>query len=127
MPTIPRAPQKRGALIALSAEDHYVRVTTTAGTELVLMRLADAMAEISQTQGLQVHRSHWVALDQVVKVIRIGGRGELTLSDGSTRPISRGFMPAVRAAGLLPKGAAPKERPLSRRNSVSLPLVMIVW
>ncbi len=96
--------EKRGALIALSAEDHYVRVTTTAGTELVLMRLADAMAEVGQTQGLQVHRSHWVALDQIVKVTRIGDRGELTLSDGSTRLISRGFMPAVRAAGLLPKG-----------------------
>lgn len=96
--------EKRGALIALSAEDHYVRVTTTAGTELVLMRLSDAMAEVGQTQGLQVHRSHWVAQDQVIKVTRIGDRGELTLSDGSTCPISRGFMPAVRAAGLLPKG-----------------------
>ncbi len=96
--------EKRGALIALSAEDHYVRVITTAGTELVLMRLADAMAEVGQTQGLQVHQSHWVALDQFVKVIRIGDRGELTLSDSSTLPISRGFMPAVRAAGLLPKG-----------------------
>ena len=103
-PILARLPlEKRGALVALSAEDHYVRVTTTAGTELVLMRLSDAMTEVGSTQGLQVHRSHWVALDHVAKVSRTGDRGEVTLSDGSTRPISRGFMPAVRATGLLPK------------------------
>ncbi|MFK8032582.1 MAG: LytTR family DNA-binding domain-containing protein [Hyphomicrobiales bacterium] len=95
---------KRGVLVAVSAEDHYVSVTTTNGTELVLMRLSDALKEVGDTPGLQIHRSHWVALDQIKKVTRIDDRGEVTLSDGATRPISRGFMPAVRAAGLLPQG-----------------------
>jgi hypothetical protein len=31
------------ALLALSAKDHYVRVTITAGETLVLIRLGDAM------------------------------------------------------------------------------------
>lgn len=95
---------KRGPLVALSAEDHYVRVTTTKGTELLLMRLSDAIKEVGEQAGLQTHRSHWVALDQIKKVNRINDRGEATLSDGTTRPISRGYMPAVRAAGLLPRG-----------------------
>ena len=102
----------QGALIALSAEDHYVRVTTTAGGELVLMRLSDAIGEVGDTPGLQVHRSHWVALDQIRDVRRTGDRGLVTLSDGSERPVSRGFMPAVRAAGLLPdKPKAQSVRP----------------
>lgn len=95
---------KRGALVALSAEDHYVRVTTTVGEELLLMRLSDAVRETNGTSGLQIHRSHWVAIEQISEVRRVGDRGEVTLSDGSIRPISRGFMAAVREAGLLPKG-----------------------
>lgn len=103
-PLLSRLPlDKRGALIALSAEDHYVRITTSKGEDLVLMRLSDAVQEIGSTQGLQIHRSHWVALDQIENVTRTGDRGEVTLVDGTTRPISRSYMPTVRTAGLLPK------------------------
>ena len=95
---------KRGALVALSAEDHYVKIETTQGTEMVLMRLSDAINEVGKTAGLQIHRSHWVALDQITDVRRINDRGEVVLSSGQTRPISRGYMAAVRDAGLLPRG-----------------------
>ncbi len=102
-PLLQRLPlEKRGAVVALSAEDHYVRVSTTQGTELVLMRLSDAIKEVGATPGLQIHRSHWVGLDQITKVARLNGGGEVTLSDGTTRPVSRKYMSAVRAKGLLP-------------------------
>ena len=42
-------------------EDHYVRVFTDAGESLILLRLSDAMAEVRDVPGLQIHRSHWVA------------------------------------------------------------------
>ncbi len=104
-PLLERLPlEKRGPLVGLSAEDHYVRVVTRKGTELVLMRLSDAMREVGTTRGLQIHRSHWIALDQIRRITRNGDRGEAVLSDGSIRPISRGYMSAVRAAGLLPRG-----------------------
>lgn len=93
---------RRGALVALSAEDHYVAVTTTRGRELVLMRLSDAIAEAEGVAGLQVHRSHWVALDQVRAARRQGDGAVLTLSDGRDIPVSRARLPAARAAGLLP-------------------------
>lgn len=103
-PLLQRLPlDKRGPLLALSAEDHYVDVRTTRGSEMVLMRLSDAVNEVGDVEGLQIHRSHWVALDQITKVEKISDRGEVTLSDGSKKPISRGYMPAVRDAGLLPK------------------------
>lgn len=107
VPLMERLPfEKRGALVALSAEDHYVNVTTDRGSELILLRLSDAIKEVGPTQGLQIHRSHWVALDQIRAVERLGERGEVVLVDETKRPISRGFMPAVRQAGLLPQKPA---------------------
>lgn len=91
---------KRGKLIAISATDHYVDVRTTQGNALILLRLADAIAEAGET-GLQVHRSHWVAVDQVQQVTRKGDRAILTMSDASQIPVSRSFLPAARAAGVI--------------------------
>ncbi|WP_083947546.1 LytTR family DNA-binding domain-containing protein [Phaeovulum vinaykumarii] len=50
---------------------------------------------------LRVHRSHWVARGFVTGGQRDGGRATLHLADGSTVPVSRWFLPQVRAAGLL--------------------------
>jgi len=93
---------RRGALLALSAEDHYVRVITTSGETLVLIRLGDAMGETGDVPGLQVHRSHWVARDAVRAVRRLGDGAVVTLETGRDVPVSRRFVPALRQAGLLP-------------------------
>ena len=94
--------EKRGALISLSVQDHYVEVRTSKGREMLLMRLKDAMAETEGVDGLQVHRSHWVALGQVRAARRLGDRAELSMSDGRDIPVSRTYVKAIRAAGLLP-------------------------
>lgn len=94
---------KRGPLVALGVEDHYVRVRTTKGEEMILMRLADAMREVGDTPGLQVHRSHWVARDQVMAVTRKGDGALLRMSHGPDVPVSRAHMPKLREAGLLPR------------------------
>lgn len=94
--------QKRGAIVSLSVQDHYVQVTTTNGDSLLLMRLSDAIAETAPVPGLQVHRSHWVSLAQVTSVKRRGDKGVVTLRDGRDIPISRTYLKAVRNAGLMP-------------------------
>jgi hypothetical protein len=89
-PILGRLPvEKRGTLFRLSAADHYVEVATSQGTTLVLMRLADAIAESSPVEGLQIHRSHWVALDAVTKVGPEGGRMVAIMKDGYPVPVSR--------------------------------------
>lgn len=93
--------EKRGPLVSISSEDHYIRVVTTKGEDMILMRLSDAMLEVGATQGLQVHRSHWVALDQVVAVKKHKDRAELTLTGGAVVPVSRSYLPALRDAKLL--------------------------
>ena len=101
--------EKRGALVALSATDHYVEVVTDRGRELVLMRLSDAINETAPAQGLQVHRSHWVALERVRGARRRGDGALLDMGAGLEIPVSRRHMGAIRAAGLLPGGNALKQ------------------
>ncbi len=95
-------PDKRGALVSLSVQDHYVEVTTTRGRDLLLLRLTDAIEETAPEPGLRIHRSHWVATAQVARVRREGDRGVLTLRDGRELPVSRARLPELRAAGLMP-------------------------
>lgn len=101
-PILERLPHpQRGKLLHLSVSDHYVDVVTDKGHALVLLRLTDAMRETGSVVGLQVHRAHWVALDAVRQVVRAGGKVSLELSNGTRLPVSRSFMPAAKAAGLL--------------------------
>jgi hypothetical protein len=93
-------PKLRGAnLYAVEAEDHYLRLHTSLGQDLILMRLGDAIAELEGLEGAQTHRSWWVAKDAVTKIERFEGRATLTLKDGSEVPVSRGFARPLRAAG----------------------------
>lgn len=85
-------------LLALTAEDHYLRVITSIGSDLILMRLSDALAELGDEAGLQVHRSWWVAHGAVRAVERDQGRIVLRLCSGITVPVSRTYAPAVRDA-----------------------------
>ena len=61
-------------------EDHYVRAHTMLGSDLVLLRLRDAIAELDGIEGAQVHRSWWVARDVVEGVEREGRKLRLLLS-----------------------------------------------
>jgi hypothetical protein len=96
-----RLPAKlRGASVwAVEAEDHYLRLHTSKGQDLILMRLADAVAELDGIEGLQVHRSWWVARDAVADIARGDGRATLTLQDGSQVPVSRTYAKVLREKG----------------------------
>ena len=87
-------------LVYLRMADHYVEAFTTAGSTLVLMRFADAVAELEGAGGLRVHRSYWVARSHVTGTARQNGRTILNLTGGHEAPVSRGYLSAVRAAGL---------------------------
>jgi hypothetical protein len=96
-----RLPAKlRGAVIyAVSAEDHYLRLHTSKGADLILMRLSDAMAELEGLEGAQTHRSWWVARDAVESAKREGDKVVLVLKGGAEAPVSRPNVRALREAG----------------------------
>lgn len=87
-------------LYAISSEDHYLRVYTSLGEELILMRLSDAARELTGAPGLQVHRSWWVAADAIQDVRKESGRGFLVLKNDTEVPVSRSYRDAVRALGI---------------------------
>ncbi|UJW84601.1 LytTR family DNA-binding domain-containing protein [Devosia sp. SL43] len=92
---------QRGRLLHIAVADHYVDVATDRGRALLLMRLSDAIRETAPVQGLQVHRSHWVALDAVHRAMRQSGKPMLELENGTVVPISRSYLSAAKAAGLI--------------------------
>lgn len=96
-----RLPLKlRGAEVwAVEAEDHYLRLHTSKGQELILMRLSDAIVELEGIEGAQAHRSWWVARDAITDARRGDGRATLTLKDGAEVPVSRTYARLLRERG----------------------------
>lgn len=96
-----RLPLKlRGAEVwAVEAEDHYLRLHTSKGQDLILLRLADAVDELQEIEGAQVHRSWWVARDAITDAKRGDGRATLTLKDGAEVPVSRTYAGLLRERG----------------------------
>lgn len=93
-------PKLKGAeLYAVEAEDHYLRLHTSKGSDLILMRLADAIAELEGLEGAQTHRSWWVARAAVVSARRADGRAVLALPSGAEAPVSRSYAKALREEG----------------------------
>lgn len=90
---------KGAAIYAVSAEDHYLRLHTSKGADLILMRLSDAIAELEGLEGAQTHRSWWVARDAVESARRDGDRMTLVLKGGVEAPVSRPNIRPLRAAG----------------------------
>jgi hypothetical protein len=92
--------RRRGAaILAVEAEDHYLRVHTDAGDELISGRFGDALAELAGAPGFRTHRSWWVAAEAIDDVRWMRGRGEARLKCGLTAPISRGQAAPLKAAG----------------------------
>lgn len=97
-----RIPARLGdRILALRSEDHYLRIHTERGDDLVLLPLAQALAELGPDEGVRTHRSWWVARDAVEGSERDGDRTTLILRGGLRVPVSRTYLMAVRDAGLL--------------------------
>lgn len=92
---------KGAALSAIKAEDHYLRLYTSKGEDLILMRLGDAIGELDGIEGAQTHRSWWVAKDAVERVERGEGKATLILIGGIEAPVSRANLKPLRDAGWL--------------------------
>jgi hypothetical protein len=88
-----------GIILALESEDHYVRVHGRGRSDLVLIRMDDAVAEAAPLEGLRVHRSWWAARDAVELVERDGRTMRLVLAGGLHVPVSRANQRMVTQAG----------------------------
>lgn len=93
------AKRRSARLIAVEAHDHYLKVHTDAGEELITLRFADALDELAKVHGWRVHRSWWVAAEAVEGVRWRRGAGEVRLAGGLEAPVSRTYAPVLKEAG----------------------------
>jgi hypothetical protein len=93
------AKRRSANLIAVEAEDHFVRVHTDNGSELVSMRFSDAIEELGRAYGHRVHRSWWIAAEAIEAVRWARGGGQVRLIGGIVVPVSRSYVAALKSAG----------------------------
>jgi len=97
-PLFDRLPSYLGRdVICIRADNHHIEVTTTRGHARILMRLADAQADLATLPGMRVHRSHWVNLTMVSHTQSRQGAMDLVLSTGVRVPVSRALRATVSA------------------------------
>lgn len=84
-------------IIYMAAQEHYTKVCTDKGAELIYIRFADATA-LAQTaiHGRRVHRSYWVTEDAVRALEQTGSKLNLIMIDGTPIPVSRSYRQSVR-------------------------------
>ncbi len=74
-------------------EEHYLIINTTMGTVRLRARMKDLLAQVALSDGIQTHRSFWVATSEVIEL-----RGhELLTQSGARIPVSRYRLKAVQA------------------------------
>lgn len=95
------AKRRTATLLAVQAYDHYLKVHTDAGEELITLRMADALSELERAHGWQVHRSWWVSADAVASARWMRTTGELTLKNDMAVPVSRTYRSVLKDAGWL--------------------------
>lgn len=82
---------QRATLIAIKSEDHYLRVFTDVGDELILMRLSDAISVLAGADGMQTHRSWWVANHAISDMTRKQGKLVIQCHNELEVPVSRTY------------------------------------
>ncbi|MGR3378683.1 LytTR family DNA-binding domain-containing protein [Salipiger abyssi] len=80
----------------IEAHEHHVHVRLRDDTRTMRARLSDIVAQTRPDDGIQPHRSWWVARGTVAGLDRESGKPVLRLTDGDAVPVARGRLPEVR-------------------------------
>jgi hypothetical protein len=87
-----RLPRHLGRdIVYLEAQEHYLRVVTSRGEHLLLQGLTHAIAELERSgiEGIQIHRSVWVAWKHVEDVDARLSSLSVKLSSGTSVKLGR--------------------------------------
>ncbi|WP_081225324.1 LytTR family DNA-binding domain-containing protein [Pseudoalteromonas luteoviolacea] len=88
--------EKRGKLLCLQMDDHYLKVFTDNGQHLLLMRFKDALCQLEGFSGFQTHRSWWVAQDAVRSTKKVGRKLVLILENDLEVPVSQTYLSSIK-------------------------------
>jgi hypothetical protein len=110
-------PRRLGTdIICMAMEDHYVRVHTALGSDLLLMPMARAVEDAAAIEGFRVHRSWWVARSAVLRIDGPARTMRLRLVNGMEVPVARRTVAMLRGLGWLDQAGT-----LSRTTEMSSP------
>ena len=76
-------------ILHIMSQEHYLQVTLSNEVLTIRARLSDVIDQTSKDQGLQPHRSWWVATTAQPKMSKANGRAALSLADGTIVPIAK--------------------------------------
>lgn len=94
---VARLPDSIGTgIVAVSSDLHYLHVHTTAGRAMIIGNLRDVALAFNE-EGMLVHKSHWVAHDQVVRYVASGREAHCLMTNGRKIPVSRRRRAEVKA------------------------------
>lgn len=88
-----------GEVHAFCAQGHYTRVYTAGGQRFVDKPFADMLAMAVATEGVQVHRSWWVARAAVDTIHRKGSSAQIAIRGGVKVPVARRRILLLRGCG----------------------------
>lgn len=92
---------RNAQIFAIKSEDHYLRIYTSLGEELMLYRLSDAIIDLDGIEGVQTHRSWWVAIDAIENSIKDYGKNKFLIKNQIEVPISRSYIKAIKQLNLI--------------------------
>lgn len=87
------------SLLAIEAQEHYIKVHAEQGSEMIYYRFGDALRDLQQLPGMQVHRSFWVARAAVLRFEQAERHAQLVLRNQEIVPVGPTFLALVRQAG----------------------------
>ena len=80
-------------VLAVSADDHYIKVITTGTERLIHGRFKDCLLALNDyEQGLQIHRSHWVNRQHIREIERQGRKATVVLNNNQRFPVSHTYL-----------------------------------
>lgn len=88
--------RSRDEIVALKAEQHYVRIYTRNGEDLVHEKFRSAVSDFVRCGGVQVHRSYAVNPEFISAVESENGTYSITMSNGLNVPVSRSHTAVAR-------------------------------
>lgn len=82
-------------LLYISANAHYVDVTTHKETLQFRARLVDVISQMTPADGIQIHRSHWISKNAIKAIKKHDGKMSIEIFDGQEFVVSRSRRVAV--------------------------------
>ena len=79
----------REQVLHVAACDHYLEISCVNNRHLVRGKMKDAVTLLQNEEGMQVHRSHWVATKAIATTLREGRDLKLVLTTGKKVSVSR--------------------------------------